>query len=485
MEFKKALFTSMAAISLGGVVTPAITNAQNTVSAATVIKELTKNAFIYNSKGKRVKKIKLVKGKWVNILGTKTIKGKKYYRIGKNKYIKVANFKTDNTVLNPTIPETNPNVNTDTNDTTITNNNSNNNNNPVAPSVPNNTTPPSNNSDNTPAPVEPDKPTNGTIATQAERDALKAYLKQLLVATSYNSPTYEKYEMASRDDKEKYHEAFEQARFMSLQDQTTTEELNKAKSDLEKAYNKLDGQYYTLPCSRKAFNQGKYTLTDTDKDNIVKLVTKVTGAIEVKFTGQSIIVYSIDGIYTYKTSVYDYIKYAKQDEPDVPKEPDKPTEPTKPVTPPATQAERDALKEYLKQVNTVTDIYNPTYEKYDMSAYDDKRNFTDKVYVANTALNNTKTTTEELNKAKEDVEKAYSKLDGKYYTLPCSDADYYSGKYKLTDADKDAILKLVNKVNKATDAKFVPSDKYLIKYNNDSVYPSTTNLREYVIFAEK
>ena len=57
-----------------------------------VAKKLRHNAFIYNSKGKRISFKLLKKHNFLKVYETKTIHGKKYYRIGKNQYVKVANF---------------------------------------------------------------------------------------------------------------------------------------------------------------------------------------------------------------------------------------------------------------------------------------------------------------------------------------------------------------------------------------------------------
>lgn len=75
-----------------------VANNTNVVQAAVRVqrKKLTHNAYVYRANGKRFNKKKLKKGLKVKILGTKTIKGKKYYKIGKNKYVKVANFKRTN-----------------------------------------------------------------------------------------------------------------------------------------------------------------------------------------------------------------------------------------------------------------------------------------------------------------------------------------------------------------------------------------------------
>lgn len=67
-------------------------NNTNVVQAAVKNSKLTHNAYIYKSNGTRYGKKVLKKGKTVNVLGQKKIHGKKYYRIGKNQYVKVSNF---------------------------------------------------------------------------------------------------------------------------------------------------------------------------------------------------------------------------------------------------------------------------------------------------------------------------------------------------------------------------------------------------------
>lgn len=69
-----------------------VANNTNVVQAAVKNGKLTHNVYIYKSNGNRYGKKVLKKGKTVKILGTKKIYGKKYYRIGKNQYVKVANF---------------------------------------------------------------------------------------------------------------------------------------------------------------------------------------------------------------------------------------------------------------------------------------------------------------------------------------------------------------------------------------------------------
>lgn len=99
---KKNVLIGLAAATLlsvgaGTISVNSNTNEASVVQAATKTKKLTHNAYIYNSKGKRVKGVKkLKKGKSVKILSYKTINGAKYARIGKNKYIKLSNTTKSN-----------------------------------------------------------------------------------------------------------------------------------------------------------------------------------------------------------------------------------------------------------------------------------------------------------------------------------------------------------------------------------------------------
>ena len=90
MKFKKLIATGLAAVSILG-------TTATTVSAAKM--QLAKKAYVYNVKGKRTKK-HFAKNKSINVIGKKKIKGRKFYKIGKNKYILVKNFNK------PIVPET-------------------------------------------------------------------------------------------------------------------------------------------------------------------------------------------------------------------------------------------------------------------------------------------------------------------------------------------------------------------------------------------
>lgn len=97
MRFKKIIATGLASVALLG-------TAATTVSAAKL--QLIRKTYVYNAKGKRTKTV-YRKGRKIKILGTTKIKGKKYYRIGKNKYVLVKNFKKKKATPKPVATNTN------------------------------------------------------------------------------------------------------------------------------------------------------------------------------------------------------------------------------------------------------------------------------------------------------------------------------------------------------------------------------------------
>ena len=87
MKLNKIIITSIASLTL-------LSTSVTTVSAAKL--QLIRKSYVYNVKGKKTKTL-YRKGRKIKVLGTKKIKGKKYYRIGKNKYVLVKNFKKKKT----------------------------------------------------------------------------------------------------------------------------------------------------------------------------------------------------------------------------------------------------------------------------------------------------------------------------------------------------------------------------------------------------
>ena len=113
MRFKKIITIGLTSIALlGGTVT--------TVSAAKL--QLIRKSYVYSAKGKKTKTI-YRKGKKIKVLGTKKIKGKKYYRIGKNKYILIGNFKKKPHKTNIEKPNNNSDQQTPTQPANDTSNN--------------------------------------------------------------------------------------------------------------------------------------------------------------------------------------------------------------------------------------------------------------------------------------------------------------------------------------------------------------------------
>lgn len=96
MRFKKVIATGLASVALLG-------TAATSVSAAKL--QLIRKSYVYNAKGKKTK-TKYRKGRKIKVLGTKKIKGKKYYRIGKNKYVLVKNFKKKKATPKPVATNT-------------------------------------------------------------------------------------------------------------------------------------------------------------------------------------------------------------------------------------------------------------------------------------------------------------------------------------------------------------------------------------------
>ena len=96
MRLKKVIAAGLASVALLGTVA-------TSVSAAKL--QLIRKTYVYNAKGKRTKTV-YRKGRKIKVLGTKKIKGKKYYRIGKNKYVLVKNFKKKKAIPKPVATNT-------------------------------------------------------------------------------------------------------------------------------------------------------------------------------------------------------------------------------------------------------------------------------------------------------------------------------------------------------------------------------------------
>lgn len=240
MNYKKIIAVGLTSATL-------LSGAISTVSAAQM--QLTRTSYVYNVKGKRVKSAKLAKGKNVRILGTKIIKGKKYYRIGKNKYVKVASLEE---ISNP--------------------------------------------------------------ATQEELDTLKSLIKSAQDIRLGNVGSMSRYELSSPKAQENFISAINRALYLVKRENSTSKEINDAKEKLDNAINQLDGQRYSLPCSRLDFENGRYTLTDNDKTAILNLVNKVHEATDAHFEKADCqyITYTSKDLSTRHVNTEEYLQFAKQ-----------------------------------------------------------------------------------------------------------------------------------------------------------------------------
>ena len=79
------------ALLLGGSVTSNVFPSSTVEAASSYKVTLRHNAYVYNYKGKKIRKASLKKGKTLKVYRTKKIHGQKYLYIGKHQYIKSAN----------------------------------------------------------------------------------------------------------------------------------------------------------------------------------------------------------------------------------------------------------------------------------------------------------------------------------------------------------------------------------------------------------
>lgn len=91
MTNKKILATASMSFLLGLSIISLPQTTQPVEASASPRIQLRHNAYVYSAKGKRKSKFSLKRGTYFQTLGQKSIKGKKYYKIGKGKYIKFNN----------------------------------------------------------------------------------------------------------------------------------------------------------------------------------------------------------------------------------------------------------------------------------------------------------------------------------------------------------------------------------------------------------
>ena len=91
MKNKKVLAATSMSFLLGLSIISLPQTTQPVEASASPRIQLRHNAYVYSAKGKRKSKFSLKRGTYFQTLGQKSIKGKKYYKIGKGKYIKFNN----------------------------------------------------------------------------------------------------------------------------------------------------------------------------------------------------------------------------------------------------------------------------------------------------------------------------------------------------------------------------------------------------------
>ena len=88
MTNKKVLAAALMSFLLGLSIISSPKTTQAVEASTSPRIQLRHNAYVYTAKGKRKSKFSLKRGTYFQTLGQKSIRGKKYYKIGKGKYIK-------------------------------------------------------------------------------------------------------------------------------------------------------------------------------------------------------------------------------------------------------------------------------------------------------------------------------------------------------------------------------------------------------------
>lgn len=91
MTNKKVIAAASMSFLLGLSIVSSPQTTQAVKASTTPRIQLRHNAYVYSAKGKRKSKFSLKRGTYFQTLGQKFIRGKKYYKIGKGKYIKFIN----------------------------------------------------------------------------------------------------------------------------------------------------------------------------------------------------------------------------------------------------------------------------------------------------------------------------------------------------------------------------------------------------------
>lgn len=241
------------------------------------------NAYIYNSKGKRVRGKKLLKNHDITYYGkVLMIKGKKYVQIGDNQYVRSSNVLlaydgpiSSNSNVNRHATNCSSNNDTSINSNNSTNNSKNNN-------VVNNTANSKNGSKSSKT-----NQTNTDVATDTDFEALSLAI-QKAEATKYYDATFARAQA--------YHQAKEAAEVLMVnhkhpykyQPVITAAEVHAATANVEAAAANLDGdaEYDKMPnvkIERATDGDIKYDWTPAQKQLVLDIANEIHGSTDAHY----------------------------------------------------------------------------------------------------------------------------------------------------------------------------------------------------------
>ena len=372
----------------------------NTSSKPTAL--LKHNAYVFDKNGRRIKVASLKKNKIVTILGTRYIKGKKYYKIAKNRFIKAANATTSivNEVNNSRNDLNQKSTGNNTNTGNVTNNNS---------------TSVNSNAANNAGTVVANTVNGSTVYSNVNSGSTVNASSNTSLSTSSEKPTNVENTSSNSSDSEK-----------GLKVLHTSYVFDKAGNHILGRYAIKGSMAYV---KNTALINGKqyYGLVGDDDDNIIGYVP--VSAFDKNATGLKVTV-----------SDKSFIQYKKD----------------------------------IDQLSS--GIFNSF--AYDLSS-PAKKNAYRAAYSAAYEVGNFKySTVEDMEAAKANLKQAIKDLDGKPVVVEGTYDNYI-----LTSTQKSQILALVNKEYNVTDARFDPDGKYVI-YTQDA-QRKTTDIRPFIRFENK
>lgn len=374
----------------------------NTSSKPTAL--LKHNAYVFDKNGRRIKVASLKKNKIVTILGTRYIKGKKYYQIAKNRFIKAANAKTSiaNEVNNSRNDLNQKSTANNTNTTTVTNNNS---------------TSVNSNVDNNAVTGVTNTVNGSTVSSNVTSSSTVS-----ANSNTNSSTTSEK----STDIK--------------------NNDTDGNSSDLEKGLKVLHTSYIFDKAGKRIL--GSFVIKGSMV--YVKNATLINGKHYYGLVGDD------------DDSITGYVPATAFDENATGLE--------------VTVSDKSFIQ-YKKDIDQLSSgIFNSS--AYDLSS-PAKKNAYDAAYDVAYKVGNFKySTDEDMNEAKANLKQAIKDLDGKPVVVEGTYDNYI-----LTSTQKSQILALVNKKYNVTDARFDPDGKYII-YTQDA-QRQTTDIMPFIRFENK